>query len=238
MVPVRGTLLNTVTVAAGSLVGLGIGRFLPIELKSIVLSGLGLITIGMGIKLFLGSKNVLIVAAALLIGGIIGTLFHIQGGINSFGDWSKQVFGGQGSATFTEGVVTSSILFCVGPMTLMGCLQEAIEGRIELIAIKSTLDGFAALFLTVALGPGVLLSAGVVLIVQGVLTLLGSRLKKMADNESLIAEANAVGGPILLAIGIGLLEIKRIPAANYLPALVFAPLFAWFFHVKLGKKEL
>ncbi len=227
----RGTLLNTSTVLVGSTLGLLIGSSLSAELQSIVLSGLGLITICMGIKLFLGSKNILIVAAALLIGGIIGTLLHLEGGIDAFGDWAKQAFGGQGSATFTEGVVTASILFCVGPMTLMGCLQEAIEGKIELIAIKSTLDGFAALFLTVALGPGVLVSAGVVLIVQGTLTLLGSRLKRFAENESLMAEASAVGGPILLAIGLGLLEIKKIPTANYLPALALAPCFVWLFQV-------
>ncbi len=227
MTHLRGTLLNTSTVIVGSLLGLAIGRFLPLELRAIVLSGLGLITIGMGIKLFLGSKNILIVAAALLLGGIIGTLLHLQGGIDAFGEWARQAFGGQGSATFTEGVVTASILFCVGPMTLMGCLQEAIEGKVELIAIKSTLDGFAAMFLTMSLGPGVLVSAGVILVLQGTLTLLGSRLKRFAENESFIAEASAVGGPILLAIGLGLLEIKKIPTANYLPALVLAPCFVW-----------
>lgn len=223
--PWRGTALNTATVLVGSAIGLAVGNVVPEEYLNVVLSGLGLVTIGLGIKLFLGSKNIMIIAAAIALGGILGTALGFQNGIEAFGEWAKRTLGGEGSATFTEGVVTASILFCVGPMTLMGCLQEAVEKKIELIGIKSTMDGFAALFLTVALGPGVLVSALVVLVVQGTLTALGSRLQGFAKDERLIGEASAVGGPILLAIGLGLLEIKKVPTANFIPALALAPLF-------------
>jgi len=220
----RGTLLNTATVLAGSLLGLLIGRFLPASYQSIVMSGLGLVTMCIGIKYFFDSKNVLVIAGAIAIGGMLGTLLHLQDAIVAFGDWAKHAFGGSDSATFTEGVVTSSILFCVGPVTLLGCLEEAIEGKIDLIALKSTLDGFGALFLTVALGPGVLVSALVVLVFQGGLTAFGSKLKWLAEDNELMQEACAVGGPILLAIGLGLLGLAKLPTANYLPALALAPI--------------
>lgn len=221
----RGTLLNTATVAAGALVGLALRGAIPPEYQKVVLSGLGLVTLGMGMKMFFASKNVLVVAAAIAVGGILGTLLGIQLGIEAFGDWAKQTFGGQGSATFTEGVVTASILFCVGPMTLMGCLEEAIEGKMDLIAVKSTLDGFAAAFLAVSLGPGVLVSALVVFAIQGTLTALGRKLQWIAKDERIIAEATGSGGPMLLGTGLGLLGIASLPVANFLPALVLAPLF-------------
>lgn len=225
----KGTLLNTATVLAGSTLGMLVGRFVPETMHQVVLWGIGLVSAALGIKLFLESKNVLIVAAAIAFGGVIGTLLGLDAGLNSFGDWAKERFGGHGSVTFTEGVVTASVLFCVGPMTLLGCLQEALEGKIELIGIKSTLDGFTSLFLTVLLGPGVIVSALVVFIVQGAITLFGTKLRGLAEDPRLIAEATAAGGPMMLAIGLRLLDLKQIPVANYVPALVLAPCF-----VKLG----
>lgn len=223
----KGTWLNTATVLAGGFLGLLVGRSVPPHFERAVLSGLGLVTIGLGIKLFLGSKNIMILAAATAIGGIIGTLFGIDAGLSHFAEWAKGVFGGDESSTFTEGVITASVLFCVGPMTLMGCLQEAVERKIELIGIKSTLDGFSAFFLTVALGPGVLVSALVVFVIQGLLTVLGSKLEPLANDERLIAEASGAGGPMMLAIGLSLLNILKLPVANYAPALLLAPMFVW-----------
>ena len=225
----KGTVLNTATVIVGSGLGLLVGRFVPEAMHQAVLFGIGLVSIALGVKLFLESRNVLVVAAAIAFGGILGTLAGLDAGLNAFGEWAKSRFDGHGSATFTEGVVTASVLFCVGPMTLIGCLQEALEGKIELIGIKSTLDGFTSLFLTVLLGPGVIVSAIVVFVVQGTLTLFGVRLKALAEDQRLIAEATAAGGPMMLAIGLRLLDLKQIPVANYLPALILAPAF-----VKLG----
>lgn len=221
-----GTWLNTATVLVGSLLGLWIGDQLPSIYKQTVLFGMGLVTIGIGVKLFFQSKSVPLVAASIAIGGIAGTLLGLHGGIESFGEWARTRFG-SGSPTFVEGVVTASVLFCVGPMTLLGCLQESMEKRIDLLSIKSTLDGFSALFLSATLGPGVIVSAAVVFVVQGLLTILGRRMERVAKSPALVDEMSAAGGPMLLAIGFGLLELKSIPVANYLPALLIAPLFAW-----------
>lgn len=221
----RGTILNTITVAVGAGVGLLLGQSIPESYSSIVLTGLGLITLGLGLRLFLLSKNVLVVAASIALGGILGVALGFQSGIEAFGDWCRAFLGASDSGTFVEAVVAPSVLFCVGPMTLLGCLEDALEDKIDLLAVKSTMDGFAAMLFAVRLGPGVLVSAVVVLVVQGVITLLGARLKPFAENEELIQEASAAGGAMMMAIGIGLLELKKIPVANFLPALVLAPLF-------------
>ena len=223
----RGTLLNTATVAVGAGVGLLAGKAIPGEYKDLAISALGLVTLGFGIKSFIQSKNVLLVAGALVLGGVLGLLLHIQQGVDGFADWAKAAFGGQGSDTFQQAVITTSILYCVGPLTLLGCLKDALEDDIELLAIKSTMDGIGSVFFAAALGPGVLVTAGVVLVVQGTITLAASPLKRFAKDEGMIAEATAVGGVMLMAIGLGLLKIKELPVASLLPALFVAPLFAW-----------
>lgn len=232
----RGTILNTATVAVGAGIGLLAGNAVPPEYKDIAQTALGLVTVGLGLKLFLQAKSILLVAAAMVLGGCLGLLLGIQSGIEAFAEWAKQTFGGQGSATFTEAVVSTSILFCVGPMTLLGCLKDALDDDIELIAIKSTMDGLGAIFFAATLGPGVLVTAGVVFIVQGTITLAASPLRKFANDEVMLAEATAVGGTILVAIGLGLLQLKNVPTANYLPALALAPMFVSLTR-KFAKKE-
>lgn len=218
----KGTLLNTATVTAGSLIGLAIGRFIPGDAQQIALNGLGLVVIGIGVKMFLGSKNVLIVAGSIAIGGIIGLLLHIQFGLDHLAEWVRASVGGGGR--FSEGLVAACVLFCVGPLTILGCIQDGLEGKSELLSLKSTLDGVASVFLAAAMGVGVLFSAAFVLIVQSLITLLAKRLSFLRSDAVLLAEFEGTGGPIMLAIGLSLLEIRKIPTANYLPALVLAPL--------------
>ncbi|MEI8282232.1 MAG: DUF554 domain-containing protein [Armatimonadota bacterium] len=218
----KGTYLNTATVAAGSLIGLAIGKLIPEAAQNIALNGLGLVTLGIGVKMFLGSKNVLIVAASIAIGGVLGLLLGIHVGLVHLADWVKHSVGGAG--TFSEGFVASCVLFCIGPMTLLGCIQDGLEGRSELLHLKSTMDGVAAVFFAASLGIGVLFSAAFVLIFQGLLTLAAKPLAPLRNDESLLAELTGTGGPIMMAIGLNLLKIKEIPTANYLPALALAPL--------------
>lgn len=220
-----GTWVNTFSVLGGAFLGMIAKSAIPAELNATVLSGLGLVTVCLAIKMFFASKNVLIVALALAVGCIVGTLLGIQNAVDGLAEWAKSRFGnlGSDSETFTEGFVTASILFCVGPMTLMGCLQESIERKVDLIMVKSTLDFFAAMFLAMSLGIGVLASAGVVLVAQGFLTLIGGLLANIAKDDHYMSEATGVGGPILLATGLGLLDIKSLPTADYVPALVLAP---------------
>ena len=221
----KGTYLNTATVAVGSLIGWKLGEALPSSAQSIALSGLGLVTIGIGIKMLLGSKNILIVAASIALGGIIGLLLGIQFGIEHLAEWVKHSVGGSG--TFSEGFVAACVLFCIGPMTLLGCIQDGLEGKSELLNLKSTMDGFAAFFLAASLGIGVFFSAAFVLVFQGILTLAARPLSSLKNDENILAELGGAGGPIMMAIGLSLLELKKLPTANYLPALALAPLFVF-----------
>lgn len=219
----RGTLLNTVTVAWGALIGLGVGKIIPHEYQVIALSGLGLVTAGIGVKMFLQSKNVIVVVAAIALGGVIGLALGIQHGLDAFAEWARLTLGGS-PGSFNEGLITTSVLFCVGPMTLLGCLQDGLEGKIELLAIKSTLDGIAAIFFAAALGAGVLVTAVVVLVVQGTLTLLAKPLRRFAGDQELMDDISSAGGVLMMGIGLGLLQIKKLDMATYLPALVLVPL--------------
>lgn len=237
MVVPRGTLLNTATVVAGSLIGWGIGQHIPVSYRDVVIDGLGLVTIGIGIKMFLEARHILIVAGAIAFGGILGHFIGIQAGLESFAHWAEQVFHGQNAGHFAEAIVTTSILFCVGPMTLLGCLQDAIENKIDLLAIKSTLDGFGSLFFAATLGPGVLVTAGVVLIFQSALTFMAKPLQPIAQDPELLTEVTGAGGVMMMGIGLGLLNLKVLPTADYLPALFIAPLAVYLIR-KWPKRRL
>lgn len=219
----RGSLLNAATVAAGATVGALVREGLDPAYREIALGGLGLVTCCLGIKLFLQSRSLLIVAASVALGGMLGYALGVQAGIESFAAWAKVALGAQGEDRFTEGLVGASILFCVGPMTLLGCIQDGLEGKSELLALKSVMDGIAAVFFAAAMGWGVFVSAFVVLAVQGLLTVLAGSLRSVADDRDLLAEIEGAGGVILFAIGLGLLEIKRLRTADFLPALALAP---------------
>ncbi|MBL8048692.1 MAG: DUF554 domain-containing protein [Chthonomonas sp.] len=216
-----GTILNTVAVIVGSLIGLAFANVLPASWQSVALTGLGLVTFILGVKMALQSRNMLIVAGSIAVGGILGAALGISPALASLAEQVRHSVGGGGR--FTEGLLTTTLLYCVGPMTIMGCLQDGLEGKIDILAMKSLLDGIASVFFAAALGVGVLVSAVAVFIVQGALTLLAKRLSKLADNEEAMAELTGVGGALLLCIGLGLAEIKHIPTETYLPALILAP---------------
>ena len=225
--PFRGTLLNTLTVVLGSLLGLALGRALPDGLQGLALTGLGLVTVGLGVKMFLSGRNVLVVAASVAIGGVLGKLIGIDVGVASLAELARQLLGSEGG--FNEGFVTASVLYCVGPMTLLGCIQDGLERKIDLLSLKSLLDGIASVFLAAtspAFGAGVLASAAVVLVVQSLFTALARPLQRVAERRELIDEATAAGGAMMLAVGLGLLQIKKIPTEVFLPGLVLAPVLA------------
>jgi uncharacterized membrane protein YqgA involved in biofilm formation len=158
-----------------------------------------------------------------VLGGVIGLLLGIQAGIESLADWSQALLSRSGESSFAAGLVTSLVLFCVGPMTLLGCIEDGLEGKIDLLALKATLDGVSAIFLAATLGSGVLVAALVLLIFQGAITLLARFLKPLVQDEAALAELSATGGAILLGTGIGLLGLKDLQTANYLPAIFIAP---------------
>jgi uncharacterized membrane protein YqgA involved in biofilm formation len=147
-----------------------------------------------------------------------------EGGLAAMADWAHTRFGGGAdAASFSAGLISASILFCVGPLTVLGCVQDGIEGNIELLGLKSTMDGIASIFLAATFGVGVLFSAAVVLLFQGGLTLAARPLSPIAKRPELLAALSASGGTMMMAIGLGLLGIVTLPVVDYLPALALAP---------------
>lgn len=222
-----GTLLNAATVLIGGALGLLFGGRLPERMRQTVVAGLGLFTAAIGLSLFLDSQNMILVLVSLVVGGVLGEWLQIEEGLARFGAWLQARFAANaegGTARFVRGFLTASLVFCVGPLTVLGSIQDGLTGDYHLLAIKSTLDGFAAMVFASSLGVGVLFSVVVILIYQGALSLLAQQ-AQMIFTEAMIAEMSAVGGVLLIGLAISsLLEIKAIRVGNFIPAIVVAPL--------------
>jgi uncharacterized membrane protein YqgA involved in biofilm formation len=215
-----GFIVNTVAVIIGSVLGLLAGARLQDKYKNIVLTSLGLVTILIGLKMAIKSEEVLLVVGSLVFGGLIGQWLHIEESLEKLGVYLKQRAHSSGQ-DFVLGFVTASLLFCVGPMTIIGSFEDGLYGRGELIYIKSLMDCFAAMALSAALGAGVIFSALIVLVYQGALTLLARYFQNILS-EPVITEVSAAGGVVMLGIAINLLGLARIKVGNLLPALLLA----------------
>jgi uncharacterized membrane protein YqgA involved in biofilm formation len=223
-----GTLLNVLTVLVGGLLGARFGERLPPRVRESVINVLGLFTIAYGLSQFFASQNSLITLGSVLIGGLLGEWWRIEEQLRKLGAWLEARFARSGSsestARFIRGFVTASLVFCVGPMTILGSFEDGLTGSFQTLAIKSVLDGFAALAFASSLGAGVMFSALVIFLYQGALTLLAVQAQAVLT-APMIAEMTAAGGLLIMGIGFGaLLELRPIRVANYLPALVIAPL--------------
>ncbi len=224
-----GTLINVATVLVGGFLGLLFGSRVPDRIKQTITAGLGLFTAAIGIKMFLETQNVIIVLGSLLIGGLLGEWWKIEAGLQSLGEWLERKFnrGRSDANLFVRGFLTASLLFCVGPMAILGSIQDGLTGNYELLAIKAVLDGFAALAFASTLGVGVLFSVVPILLYQGGISLLAAQMNSVMT-DPMMAEMSAVGGILLMGIAISsLLELKKIRVGNFLPALVIAPLIVW-----------
>jgi uncharacterized membrane protein YqgA involved in biofilm formation len=220
---VTGTWINVATVLVGGMLGLLLGSRFPEKVRQTVMAGLGLVTCVIGLQLALQTKNILIVLGSLLAGGIIGELADLDGRITALARRVEDAFAaGDGSGRFARAWVTTSLLFCVGPLTFTGALEDGLTGDYHLLATKAMLDGFAALAFGSALGAGVLASAVTVLVYQGGLSLAAAAVKS-ALTPDMIGEMSATGGMLVLGLGLGLLELKHLRVANFLPALIIAP---------------
>ncbi len=219
-----GTIINVITVFIGGTLGLFLGHRFPARMQETVLAVLGLFTIVIGIASSLQTGNPLIVLGSLLVGAIIGEALHLEERLEGFGGWLQRRFASQDgdSSRFIEGFVTASLVFCVGPLTIQGAIEDGLAGEYTKLAIKAMMDGFAALAFASTLGPGVLASIIVIVVFQGGISLL-ARWSSGVFTEAMIAELTATGGVVLLAIAFRLLDIKKIRAANLLPALFVAP---------------
>jgi len=224
---VKGTLVNTATVIVGSSIGLLIGARFSERINTMVMHALGLATLLIGFKMAFKTDNILLVIGSLAIGGIIGELIKLEEGLESLGDFIKKKVGSK-SGNFVLGFVTSSLVFCIGPMTIVGSIQDGVSGDASVLYAKSLLDGFASVVFASSLGIGVIFSSLVVLIFQGSLTLLGGELSFLLRPE-VLNELVATGGLIIVGIGIYLLGIKKIRVGNFLPALMVAVVLALIF---------
>jgi len=229
---VTGTFLNVAAVLAGGAAGLLLGSRLPDRLRQAVVFGLGLFTLAWGVQMFLETNNALIVLGSLLLGAVIGELAGIEDALQRFGASLEKRFAPGASeahveSRFVRGFLTASLVFCVGPMTILGSIQDGLSGDFHVLAVKSVLDGFGALAFASSLGVGVLFSSLVVLIYQGLITMAAAQVNALISTV-MMAEMTAAGGVILTGIAISsLLEIKKIRVANFLPALIIAPLIVW-----------
>lgn len=223
-----GTIINIATVLVGGLIGLVFGARLPERVRGTVVSGLGLFTAAIGVQMFLTTESAIIVLGSLLLGGVLGEWWRIEAGLRGLGATLERRFaGGEGrpaeSARFIQGFLTASLVFCVGPLTVLGSIQDGLTGDYQLLAIKSVLDGFAALAFASTLGVGVLFSTLVLLVYQGGLSLLAFQAQSVVSS-AMLNEMTAVGGVLLLGIAVSsLLELRPIRVGNFLPALVVAP---------------
>jgi uncharacterized membrane protein YqgA involved in biofilm formation len=230
---VTGTILNTISVLIGGTLGILFGARLPERLKQTVVSGMGLFTAAIGIQMFLKTENPLIVLGALLIGALLGEWWGIEDGLQNLGAWLEKRFSKNDgdSNRFIRGFLTASLLFCVGPMTILGSIQDGLTGDYSLLAVKSVLDGFASLAFASTLGMGVLFSTVIILVYQGGISLLAAQLNAIVT-PAMMNELTAAGGVILIGLAISsLLEIKQIRTGNFLPALAIAPLIVWILSI-------
>ena len=231
-----GTLINVATILIGGTLGLIFGARVPERLKATVIAGMGLFTSAIGMQMFLSTGNSLIVLGALLIGALLGEWWKIEDRLQSLGEILEARFAKSDSTNtdgevvsnkFVRGFLTASLLFCVGPMAILGSIQDGLTGNYNLLAVKSVLDGFASLAFSSTLGVGVMFSSLMILIYQGGISLLANQLNAIVT-QSMMNELTATGGVILIGLALSsLLEIKKIRVGNFLPALVIAPLIVW-----------
>jgi uncharacterized membrane protein YqgA involved in biofilm formation len=219
-----GTALNLATVLAGGLLGTFLGDHLPPRLRDNVIAGVGLFTVVMGVKFAIDTASLLYLLGAILIGGVIGSLVGIERRLNDLGGVIQGRLAAPGStSTIAEGFVTASIVFCVGPLTFLGAIHNGLSGDASLLAIKSVLDGFSAIAFAATLGWGVLLSLIVILVYQGGLAAGASIFSGLLSGGQL-REMSAVGGLLIVGVGLKLLKIRDVQVADYLPAIPIAPL--------------
>ncbi len=214
------TLVNCVAVIIGSLIGLILHMKINESFKRVVYVGAGMISLILGIKMGLVTTRIVFMALALIVGGMLGEWWNVEGGILRFGEFLKRRFAKKESGKdFAGGFLNASVLFCVGAMTLVGAFKAGAEGNYDLILAKSVMDGFMAIMLTAAMGIGVAFSAITILVYQGGITLLAGILQPLV-NELLLGELTAVGGVLVIMIGLNLLRLSKLKTANYIPALL------------------
>jgi len=221
-----GTFINVIAILIGSGIGLLFGSRLSDRFKSTMLSIMGIFTVTVGIQMFLKTENMLIVLGALVLGAILGEWLKIEDWLKNFGIWiEKRISGGSESTSgrFVRGFLAASVLYCTGPMEVLGSISDGLSGDYLTLSIKSVLDGLLSIAFSSALGIGVAFSALPVFSYQGMITLLAAQLNAIVS-PPMMNEMTATGGILLIGIGISsMLELKKIRVGNVIPSLAIAP---------------
>ena len=226
-----GTLINTATVIAGGGVGVLVGHRIPEAVRTVVVQVIGMVTLVMGVDYVLQSHNLVFPLVGTVVGAVIGEALRVERGLERLGAWLKRRFTRSGEESrFVTGFVTATLLFCIGPMTILGAIEDASGRTPQLYIIKGTLDGFMTVIFAATYGIGAAFSAIGVFVVQGTLTLFGTGLDSLLTDR-MRTEMFAAGGLTVLAIGLNLLEIKRVRLGSLLPALVVTPVLVALFAV-------
>ena len=224
-----GTLINTATVLVGGSVGIAMGNKIPERVRIIVVQIIGMLTIGLGLSDLLKTHNMVFPLLGMVFGAVIGEVMRIEDRLEGLGEVIRKRFAQrQDPGPFISGFVTASLLFCIGPLTILGAIQDASGATPQLYIIKGTLDGFMSVIFGAIHGVGVLFSAVSVFIVQGTLTLFGTSLDSLL-NDRMRIELFATGGLAVMAIGLNLLEIKKIRLGSLLPGLIITPILVKLF---------
>ena len=219
-----GVFVNVATVLLGSAVGLLFKKGIPEKISQAVMIGLGLCTLYIGVSGSLCGENPLIVIAAVVLGAIVGTLLNIDGAINNMAETVEKKFQKEGKGgSLAQGLVTATLLFCVGSMTVTGSIQAGITGDNSVLLTKATLDLVSSMMLSASLGIGVMLAAGSVLVIQGGLVLLSGLVAPFLSAGA-VNEMTCVGSLLIIMIGTNLMGITKFKVADYLPAILFAPI--------------
>ncbi len=229
-----GTIINTVTVLGGGMLGLIIGDKIPDRIRVIIVQVIGLTTLAIGLRDVIDTANIVFPLVGMVLGGIVGEILRIEDRLTGIGEFLRRRFAKNSSnSTFVNGFVTASLLFCVGPLTILGAIEDASGQTPQLYIIKGTLDGFMTIIFAALYGVGAIFSAVSVFVVQGSLTVFGTSLDALLTDRMRL-ELFSAGGLAVIAIGINLLEIKKIRLGSLLPGLVITPVLVWLFATPNG----
>jgi uncharacterized membrane protein YqgA involved in biofilm formation len=219
-----GTIVNAVAIITGAAIGKLLSG-IPTGMRQTVMQGIGLAVILLGLTMSFETKNILLLIVSIVVGSILGELLRIEHRLNQLGSWLEKKVGGSKEGSIATGFVTATLVYCIGAMAVIGSMDSGLRNNHDILFTKAMLDGFSAIIFTSTLGIGVAFSALPVFVYQGAIALLSTQINNLVSKtmlDTILVEVTAVGGLMIVAIGINILELKKINVANMLPALVVA----------------